>query len=161
MCKHYVFVASAGAYKADNIEPMHFEGDERKSSAGALMHAAAKSSSSSSSSSSKRQQQQQQQQQQRWCLHNTAALSGSGTQGTGVESALCGMLQQQRGVDLPQYTDGLQLLHGIQVRWLRRHKTSTNGRGRPLFIAPHHSVLPSPQQLLLRRRRPERACAVF
>jgi hypothetical protein len=35
MCKHYVFVASAGAYKANNIEPMHFEGDERKSSAGA------------------------------------------------------------------------------------------------------------------------------
>jgi hypothetical protein len=34
MCKHYVFVASAGAYKANNIEPMHFEGDERKSSAG-------------------------------------------------------------------------------------------------------------------------------
>lgn len=34
MCRHYVFVASAGAYKADNIEPMHFEGDERKSSAG-------------------------------------------------------------------------------------------------------------------------------
>lgn len=34
MCKHYVFVSSAGAYKADNIEPMHFEGDERKSSAG-------------------------------------------------------------------------------------------------------------------------------
>jgi hypothetical protein len=36
MCKHYVFVASAGAYKANNIELMHFEGDERKSSAGEL-----------------------------------------------------------------------------------------------------------------------------
>lgn len=34
MCRHYVFVASAGAYKADSIEPMHVEGDERKSSAG-------------------------------------------------------------------------------------------------------------------------------
>ncbi|KAF8070909.1 CSP41A [Scenedesmus sp. PABB004] len=34
MCKHYVFVASAGAYKADSTEPMHVEGDERKSSAG-------------------------------------------------------------------------------------------------------------------------------
>jgi hypothetical protein len=34
MCRHYVFVSSAGAYKANNIEPMHFEGDERKSSAG-------------------------------------------------------------------------------------------------------------------------------
>eukprot|EP00775_Hariotina_reticulata_P006212 gene6211-6448_t len=34
MCRHYVFVASAGAYKASNIEPMHFEGDERKASAG-------------------------------------------------------------------------------------------------------------------------------
>lgn len=34
MCKHYVFVSSAGAYKANNIEPMHFEGDERKSTAG-------------------------------------------------------------------------------------------------------------------------------
>jgi len=34
MCKHYVFVSSAGAYKANNIEPMHFEGDERKASAG-------------------------------------------------------------------------------------------------------------------------------
>ena len=32
--KHYVFVASAGAYKADNVEPMHVEGDARKSSAG-------------------------------------------------------------------------------------------------------------------------------
>jgi hypothetical protein len=32
--KHYVFVASAGAYKADPIEPCHFEGDARKSSAG-------------------------------------------------------------------------------------------------------------------------------
>ena len=34
MCKHYVFVSSAGAYKADSIEPMHVEGDERKASAG-------------------------------------------------------------------------------------------------------------------------------
>jgi len=34
MVKHFVFVASAGAYKADSIEPMHVEGDERKSSAG-------------------------------------------------------------------------------------------------------------------------------
>jgi hypothetical protein len=34
MCRHYVFVASAGAYKASNIEPMHVEGDERKASAG-------------------------------------------------------------------------------------------------------------------------------
>lgn len=34
MCRHYVFVSSAGAYKANNIEPMHFEGDERKASAG-------------------------------------------------------------------------------------------------------------------------------
>ncbi|KAL6755032.1 hypothetical protein V8C86DRAFT_2685147 [Haematococcus lacustris] len=32
--KHYVFVASAGAYKADSVEPCHFEGDARKSSAG-------------------------------------------------------------------------------------------------------------------------------
>lgn len=32
--KHYVFVGSAGAYKADSIEPCHFEGDTRKSSAG-------------------------------------------------------------------------------------------------------------------------------
>eukprot|EP00877_Chromochloris_zofingiensis_P002016 jgi/Chrzof1/11815/Cz06g11010.t1 len=32
--KHYVFVSSAGAYKADSIEPMHMEGDARKSSAG-------------------------------------------------------------------------------------------------------------------------------
>ena len=32
--KHYVFVASAGAYKDKDTEPMHFEGDERKSSAG-------------------------------------------------------------------------------------------------------------------------------
>jgi len=39
MCKHYVFVSSAGAYKANNIEPMHFEGDDRKASAGeALTH---------------------------------------------------------------------------------------------------------------------------
>ena len=34
MCKHYVFVGSAGAYKAGKIEPGHFEGDERKASAG-------------------------------------------------------------------------------------------------------------------------------
>ena len=40
MCKHYVFVASAGAYKADNIEPMHFEGDVRKGSAGGMLQAA-------------------------------------------------------------------------------------------------------------------------
>ncbi|KAG1681385.1 hypothetical protein FOA52_007433 [Chlamydomonas sp. UWO 241] len=33
-CKHFVFVASAGAYKADPIEPMHMEGDARKASAG-------------------------------------------------------------------------------------------------------------------------------
>jgi hypothetical protein len=33
--EHYVFVASAGAYKADSIEPMHVEGDARKASAGA------------------------------------------------------------------------------------------------------------------------------
>ena len=32
--KHYAFVASAGAYKADDIEPMLVEGDERKASAG-------------------------------------------------------------------------------------------------------------------------------
>ena len=32
--KHYVFVSSAGAYKANSVEPMHFEGDERKASAG-------------------------------------------------------------------------------------------------------------------------------
>jgi hypothetical protein len=32
--KHYVFVASAGAYKADSVEPCHFEGDARKASAG-------------------------------------------------------------------------------------------------------------------------------
>ncbi|KXZ47050.1 hypothetical protein GPECTOR_38g287 [Gonium pectorale] len=31
---HYVFVSSAGAYKADPIEPMHVEGDARKSTAG-------------------------------------------------------------------------------------------------------------------------------
>lgn len=34
MVKHYVFVSSAGAYKADSIEPMHVEGDARKASAG-------------------------------------------------------------------------------------------------------------------------------
>jgi hypothetical protein len=71
------------------------------------------------------------------------------------------MLQQQRGVELTRYTDGLQLLHDIQFRWLCRHNTSTNGRGRPLFIAPHHSILPSLQPLLLLRRRPERGCAFF
>ncbi len=32
--KHYVFVASAGAYKANDVEPCHFEGDARKASAG-------------------------------------------------------------------------------------------------------------------------------
>ena len=32
--KHYVFVSSAGAYKANGTEPMHVEGDERKASAG-------------------------------------------------------------------------------------------------------------------------------
>mmetsp|Transcript_28353 Transcript_28353/g.62316 ORF Transcript_28353/g.62316 Transcript_28353/m.62316 type:complete len:556 (+) Transcript_28353:33-1700(+) len=32
--KHFVFVSSAGAYKADPIEPMHIEGDSRKSTAG-------------------------------------------------------------------------------------------------------------------------------
>jgi nucleoside-diphosphate-sugar epimerase len=31
---HYVFVASAGAYKANAIEPMHVEGDSRKATAG-------------------------------------------------------------------------------------------------------------------------------
>ncbi|KIZ01034.1 hypothetical protein MNEG_6928 [Monoraphidium neglectum] len=34
MVKHYVFVSSAGAYKANSIEPIHVEGDERKASAG-------------------------------------------------------------------------------------------------------------------------------
>ena len=29
-----MFVGSAGAYKDKDVEPMHFEGDERKSSAG-------------------------------------------------------------------------------------------------------------------------------
>lgn len=32
--KHYVYVSSAGAYKANSIEPMHVEGDVRKASAG-------------------------------------------------------------------------------------------------------------------------------
>ncbi len=32
--KHYVFVGSAGAYVANDVEPMHVEGDARKSSAG-------------------------------------------------------------------------------------------------------------------------------
>eukprot|EP00798_Chlamydomonas_sp_ICE-L_P030153 gene30153-35133_t len=32
--EHYVFVGSAGAYKADSIEPQHMEGDTRKASAG-------------------------------------------------------------------------------------------------------------------------------
>jgi nucleoside-diphosphate-sugar epimerase len=32
--KHYVFVGSAGAYEANKIEPLHVEGDKRKSSAG-------------------------------------------------------------------------------------------------------------------------------
>lgn len=31
---HYVFVASAGAYKSNKIEPALFEGDARKDSAG-------------------------------------------------------------------------------------------------------------------------------
>ena len=31
---NYVFVASAGAYAANSVEPMHVEGDKRKSSAG-------------------------------------------------------------------------------------------------------------------------------
>lgn len=34
-CKHYVYVSSAGAYSPNDIEPMHVEGDKRKSSAGA------------------------------------------------------------------------------------------------------------------------------
>jgi nucleoside-diphosphate-sugar epimerase len=34
--KHYVYVSSAGAYKANSVEPMHVEGDERKASAGEL-----------------------------------------------------------------------------------------------------------------------------
>lgn len=29
-----MFVSSAGAYKANDVEPMHVEGDERKASAG-------------------------------------------------------------------------------------------------------------------------------
>jgi len=32
--KHYVFVGSAGAYVANDVEPMHVEGDKRKASAG-------------------------------------------------------------------------------------------------------------------------------
>jgi hypothetical protein len=36
---HYVYVSSAGAYKANSIEPMHVEGDERKSSAGGARRA--------------------------------------------------------------------------------------------------------------------------
>lgn len=32
--KHYVFVGSAGAYAANDVEPMHVEGDKRKASAG-------------------------------------------------------------------------------------------------------------------------------
>ena len=31
---HFVFVGSAGAYNANSVEPMHVEGDARKSSAG-------------------------------------------------------------------------------------------------------------------------------
>lgn len=31
---HYIFVASAGAYKADSVQPQAVEGDARKSSAG-------------------------------------------------------------------------------------------------------------------------------
>lgn len=34
IAKHYVFVGSAGAYDANKIEPLHVEGDKRKSSAG-------------------------------------------------------------------------------------------------------------------------------
>lgn len=33
-CRNYVFVGSAGAYAANDVEPMHLEGDKRKSSAG-------------------------------------------------------------------------------------------------------------------------------
>ncbi len=32
--QHYAFVGSAGAYKANDVEPMLVEGDERKASAG-------------------------------------------------------------------------------------------------------------------------------
>lgn len=32
--KHYVYVSSAGAYKANSVEPMHIEHDERKATAG-------------------------------------------------------------------------------------------------------------------------------
>jgi len=32
--QHYVFVSSAGAYKANSVEPIHVEADERKASAG-------------------------------------------------------------------------------------------------------------------------------
>ncbi|PSC72036.1 Chloroplast stem-loop binding of 41 kDa chloroplastic [Micractinium conductrix] len=32
--KHYVYVSSGGAYTANEVEPMHVEGDKRKSSAG-------------------------------------------------------------------------------------------------------------------------------
>ncbi len=39
--KHYVYVSSAGAYKANSVEPMHVEGDARKSSAGGQQGAAA------------------------------------------------------------------------------------------------------------------------
>ncbi len=32
--KNYVFVGSAGAYAADDVQPMHVEGDKRKAKAG-------------------------------------------------------------------------------------------------------------------------------
>lgn len=34
--QHYMFVSSAGAYNANSVEPMHVEGDPRKSSAGKM-----------------------------------------------------------------------------------------------------------------------------
>ena len=34
--QHYMFVSSAGAYNANSTEPMHVEGDPRKSSAGEM-----------------------------------------------------------------------------------------------------------------------------
>ena len=34
--QHYMFVSSAGAYNANSVEPMHVEGDPRKSSAGEM-----------------------------------------------------------------------------------------------------------------------------
>ena len=35
--QHYMFVSSAGAYNANSVEPMHVEGDPRKSSAGEIL----------------------------------------------------------------------------------------------------------------------------